>query len=140
MRFFCTTCAEYANPDVIKFIENLQNENERLKGELKQTEVQDQVVIDTLRNENERLKGELEKDVTRKILSEHCNSLQSEIKILEKRNDRLRCLALHLFSKYFFDCYWNSEGPDSIRYLHLSQKYGEAYRKTKKELGYGKID
>lgn len=102
--FVCTTCAEYANPDVIKFIENLQNENERLKGELKQMEVQDQVVVDTLRRENEKLK----------------------------------CLALHLFSKYFFDCYWNSEGPDSIRYLHLSQKYGEAYRKTKKVLREGK--
>lgn len=32
--FICTTCAEYANPDVIKFIEKLQAENERLKGEL----------------------------------------------------------------------------------------------------------
>lgn len=36
--------------------EELQAENEKLKGELKQTEAQDQVVIDGLRNENAKLK------------------------------------------------------------------------------------
>lgn len=32
--FTCTSCAEYANHDVLDFIENLKAENERLKAEL----------------------------------------------------------------------------------------------------------
>ncbi|MCQ2122446.1 MAG: TFIIB-type zinc ribbon-containing protein [Fibrobacter sp.] len=35
--FTCTSCAEYANHDVLDFIENLKAENERLKGELQQS-------------------------------------------------------------------------------------------------------
>lgn len=37
-----------------KYINSLEAENERLKTELKQTEVQDQVVIDGLRKENRK--------------------------------------------------------------------------------------
>lgn len=56
--------------------------------------------INELQAENERLKVELEKDVTCKILSEYCNSLKSEIKILEKRNAELRCLVLHAMCRW----------------------------------------
>lgn len=132
--------------------EKLRAENERLK-KVRNTVV---VGIDTdsktladLMTENEKLKGELEKDVTRKILSEHCNSLQSEIKILEKRNDELCCLALHAMSelfywlqdKYFRDgtCALSWEEKEMLdkrggKYLNLRCKYLDAYRKAKKEL------
>lgn len=51
--------------DAIEAGDKLEAENERLKRELKQMEVQDQVVFDALRKENERLKAfcnELNKD------------------------------------------------------------------------------
>ena len=53
---------------------------------------------------------------------------------LRKENKKLKCLALHLFSNYFFLCYWQSEGLDPNKYLRLHEKYNEAYRKAKAEL------
>lgn len=84
---------------------------------------------------NERLKAELEKDVTRKIVSEHCNSLQSEIKILEKRNDELRCLALHGISEYLWlRCLNQEKGKRKWELYFWSDRCHKAYRKAKAEL------
>lgn len=88
--FTCTSCAEYANHDVLDFIDKLQAENERLKRELKQTEVQDQVVIDTLRKENERLELAFERAI---------NFYTCLCGRLAKDNAKLKCLALHSISE-----------------------------------------
>lgn len=85
--------------------------------------------LEELEAKNELLKRELKQ-----------TEAQDKVVIdgLRKENARLRCTALHLFSKHFFDCYWNIEGPNHIRYLHLHEKYDEAYRKAKKALREGK--
>lgn len=128
---------------------NLQTENERLKAEnLKHREdrmtmsLKYNEVLNDLNDENEKLKGELEMEHDDCINAKKCEveyhkAYEKELDenvTLRKENARLKCLALHLFSRYFFDCYWNIEGPDSIRYLHLHQKYDKAYRNEKKAL------
>lgn len=83
--------------------------------------------VKDLETENERLKDRCEKfnewrDSWHNMMKEAVH----EIRTLRKENSKLKCLALHLFSNYFFDCYWNSKGLDPNRYLHLHEKYEEA--------------
>lgn len=109
--------------------EELQAENELLKAELKKWEDRSKVVKDGY-------DGEVyEWEDNYYIVTPHLNVF---VKGLLKENAKLNCLALHLFSKYFFACYWNSEGLDPNKYLHLHEKYEDAYRKAKKELKEGK--
>lgn len=129
-----------------KKLAELQAENEKLKAELKNEKYSRErirEVKDVFKAENERIKAALKdkSQVYAEIEADHIgciNTCTQTIRKLRKENAKLKCLTLHLFSKYFFDCYWNSKGPDSIRYLHLCQKYGEAYRKAKQELREGK--
>ena len=128
-------CRDVMARDCLQVVEELEAENERLKGELEHARSYKHTIKMRNRNlhtENERLKAENLKHREDKITM--ALKYNEVLNYLNYENEKLKCLALHLFSKYFFDCYWNSEGPDSIRYLHLSQKYEKAYRKTKKKL------
>lgn len=133
-------------------IKELEAENKRLDRELKQTEVQDLVVIDGLREENERLKAR------NKYLENFRNEEKeiftpSKIKIikdLKKENARLRCLALHgmfgyacakmnvLVEKYEKEFEGGMVHKNFSRWHRLSRLWCEAYRKAKKELMDGK--
>lgn len=138
-------------------IVDLKAENERLKGELKQTEAQDQVVIDGLRNEIERLKYALKqrtaqsdanvnlwmKELKRGAVQE------KEIEQLRKDNAKLKCLALHLFKCLAYHEYrdWGSirDGfaesklkercvRNADRWRRINERCYEAYRKAKESL------
>lgn len=126
-------------------IKELEAENEQLKKDLEHARSYKHTIKMRNRNlqvENERLKGELEMEHddcsnAKKCEVEYHKAYEKELDenvILRKENAKLKCLALHLFSNYFFDCYWNSKGLDPNRYLHLHEKYEDAYRKAKKEL------
>lgn len=94
---------------IVDEYQKLQAENEKLKGELKQTEVQDQVVIDGLRNENAKLK----------------------------------CLALHAMSEYFYlkaETYTDIEVEKYLKVMMWATKSRKAYRKAKKALREGKYE
>lgn len=84
-----------------------------------------------LEAENERLKGENDE-----ILNHCYDGVYEENDRLEKENAKLKCLALHGMSEYFFvlrdDPYHGTE------YYNLFFKYSDAYRNAKKELKEGK--
>lgn len=85
--FVCSTAQKYVN--------SLEAEIERLKRELKQMEVQDQVVVDTLRKENELLNDAL-KDKSQEHAEikanhiERINTCTATIRKLRTENERLK--------------------------------------------------
>ena len=89
-------------------LEELQDEIERLDRELKQTEAQDQVVIDNLRKENAKMK---------------CWALHLS-------ENYFIAWAAYLFKLH--------KRKRAKRIENLSEKYGIAYRKAKKALREGK--
>lgn len=120
----------------------LQDENKQLKADLEQARSHKHTIKMWNRNlhtENERLKAELEKDVTRKIFSEHCNSLQSEIKILEKRNAKLKCLNLLLLEmRYIFKANAINNNRTKfntwVAWVNKASEFHKTYIKAKKEI------
>lgn len=100
-----------------KKIKELEAENERLNRELKQMDVQDQVVFDGLRKENERLKAEVRKwqrdsAITSAMFrlvvqGKECTSTKvleeaERVENLEKENAKLKCLAIHGMSDFLW--------------------------------------
>ena len=124
--FTCTSCAEYANHDVLDFIDNLKAEKDKLKKEVANYH-QLQWQHDALIDEN----------VT-----------------LSKENARLKCLALHAMSEYCFaqgtiihTKLELTEQPieedrKMIHKINIRDRWGEYfaedYRKAKAELREGK--
>ena len=129
----------------------LQVENERQKRKLKQTEVQDQVVIDELRKDNELLKAEVNRlEATEELLADEQVKILDERDNLRKEIAKLKCLALHLFKVVGYNESKNwgriRDGFDqesklkqrcsrnSDRWRRIANKCHEAYIKAKAEL------
>lgn len=95
-----------------KKIAELQAENERLKGELKQTEAQDQVVIDGLRKENAKLK---------------CLALHLFVRVGYQEYENWSRIR---------DGHPKPNLKKRYRWWRIAQRSEEAYRKAKAELRY----
>lgn len=118
--FTCTSCAEYANHDVLDFIENLKAENERLKAENAELIERAKWNAREQRAHNENMRNKIAK---------------------------LKCLALHLFERVAFHefnelCEISSEvsrvEKNRDRWYRIYTRCGCDYRKAKKELRKGK--
>lgn len=150
--------------DCLQVIENLEAENERLKGELDAKTMYAEARnddarmyaeeirnmnenFDLLETENERLKGAI------KVMHTECDTCW-KVQELRKENAKLHCLALHLFERVAFHEFneW-SEILDELReksskrsgvkkacerWYRIYTRCGRDYRKEKQELREGK--
>lgn len=114
----CKKCKGYLSVICEKYSQ-LETENERLKRELKQIEVQGQVVFDGLRKENAKLK----------CLALHLFE-RVALKEASEWSEFYDCASLNAKS----EMYKNHEE----RWLRIAKRCNEAYRNAKKALKEGK--
>lgn len=113
-----------------KYINSLEDENERLKAELKKWEDRSKVVKDGY-------DGEVyEWENNYYIVTPYLNVF---VKGLLKENAKLKCLSLHAMSEYLWlRCLNQEKGKRKWELYFWSDRCHKAYRKAKKALMEGK--
>ena len=133
----------YSKINVDPWVEELKNEIERLKGEVRKWK-RDSAITSAMF----RLVVQGKECTSTKVLEE-----AERVENLEKENAKLKCLALHLFWKYAERLMWKCDGMSQlstkpytkdywsrkcIRWEEVRNKFYKAYRKAKKALREGR--